>query len=106
MNPYHAPAPTACEPLIKPQWRLRFLLLNGFLIAMPKILLLGSYLWIRLRAEGEQNPLTGDPVIFQQYYVWLEADVWTWVVYFLIPNVILIGIYLYWSYGQRRLKFQ
>lgn len=90
-NPYSAPATTEPPPGRKPRgWWSRFVLLNACLaglIVLPLGLAHGS---VVIRNFWTAVNSTGDPVAMQHFFS-IDIPVWLLVVYFFVPNVLLMG---------------
>jgi hypothetical protein len=101
MNPYSPSLiPDGSSPS-SPGWLRRFVILNGFLLAVPGVVLLALYFVVWLANQREIDPITGDPVTYE-HFVWIDVEPWGAIAYFLVPNLILAFIFVYWYRGARR----
>lgn len=69
-------------------------------MALLSILFIGFaavYISIRISTAWESATQTVDPVVYQHFY-WIEVDTWFATAYFLVPNIILIGLFALWRF--------
>lgn len=96
-NPYQSPA--SSQILLKkkaPRWIHRAFLLNGILAAIPLLSPLLLNISINLWTAWEATTQQADPVIYQHFF-WFSASRWAVLIYFLVPNLILAGQFIFWK---------
>lgn len=103
-NPYQSPG--SSESLVKKKtsrWIRRAILLNVVLVVIPLLCLLLLNLSINLWTAWEARTQDQDPVIYQHFF-WFSASRWAVLSYFLVPNLILAGQFIFWKIRSTRKK--
>ena len=103
INPY---SPTTTQPigrLSAPQWWRRFAILNAALIIVPAAVVLLIYLWVKLYG-GLVPAATEDGPVLYEHTVWVEVDPWGLVAFILLPNGILLAMFVAWWFRLPKSK--
>lgn len=94
-NPYSPTTTQSIGGAKAPRWWRRFAILNAALIIVPATVVLFIYLWVKLFGGLVPAATEGDPVLYE-HTVWVEVDPWGLAALFLIPNGILLAMFVAW----------
>ncbi|MFN7737681.1 MAG: hypothetical protein ACK5O8_16310 [Pirellula sp.] len=94
-NPYSPTTTQSIGGAKAPRWWRRFAILNAALIIAPATVVLFIYLWVKLFGGLVPAATEGGPVLYE-HTVWIEVDPWGLAALFLIPNGILLAMFVAW----------
>ncbi|TWU35601.1 hypothetical protein Q31b_50360 [Novipirellula aureliae] len=101
MNPYVPPAENAASSRVRARWLRRFLILNGVLLAIPISIALFIYGSMKIELALQPDTNNGDPITYQQDFMFVSGPVWPIFALFVVPNLILFAMLALSVAGQR-----
>jgi len=94
-NPYSPTTTQSIGRTRSPRWWRRLAILNATLIIVPAAVVLVIFLWVKLFGGLVPAATEGGPVLYE-HTVWVEVDPWGLAALILIPNGILLTMFVVW----------